>query len=224
MKLSTDRIIDAGMAVFAEAGYHGLSMRQVAKRLDAHAGSMYYHVPNKSALLQLMADRLAQQAYDAGTAALAALPEGAGWPERVEAQAVSLRQSLLRHPGGAVMFADSPKVLSTGALSLMERLLWTLGDAGVRDEHLGVAGDAVLSHITGYVLQEQGEPPAIEVGPEDVVELHRRFPLTVAAAGGDQDEKFVRSVRLLCAGIGALDGPGPEAATRSARSPSDDHG
>ncbi|WP_371772801.1 TetR/AcrR family transcriptional regulator [Streptomyces sp. NBC_01438] len=209
MKLSTDRIIDAGMAVFAEAGYHGLSMRQVAKRLDVHAGSMYYHVPNKSALLQLMADRLAQQAYDAGTAALAALPEGAGWPERVEAQAVSLRQSLLRHPGGAVMFADSPKVLSTGALSLMERLLRTLKDAGIRDEDLGIAGDAVLSHLTGYVLQEQGEPPAVEVGPEDVAELHRRFPLTVAAAaGGDQDEKFVRSVRLLCAGIRALDEAG----------------
>ncbi|MEV0916083.1 TetR/AcrR family transcriptional regulator [Streptomyces sp. NPDC049967] len=205
MKLNTDRIIDAGMAVFAEAGYHGLSMRQVAKRLDVHAGSMYYHVPNKSALLQLMADRLAQQAYDAGTAALAALPEGAGWPERVEAQAVSLRQSLLRNPGGAVMFADSPKVLSTGALSLMERLLRTLKDAGIRDEDLGVAGDAVLSHLTGYVLQEQGEPPAVEVGPEDVAGLHRRFPLTVAAAaGGDQDEKFVRSVRLLCAGIRGL--------------------
>lgn len=209
MKLSTDRIIDAGMAVFAEAGYHGLSMRQVAKRLDVHAGSMYYHVPNKSALLQLMADRLAQQAYDAGTAALAALPDGAGWPERVEAQAVSLRRSLLRQPGGAVMFADSPKVLSKGALSLMERLLRTLKDAGIQDEHLGIAGDAVLSHITGYVLQEQGEPPAVDVSAEDVAGLHRSFPLTVAAAAGqDQDEKFVRSVRLLCAGIGAVGGAG----------------
>ncbi|RPK49996.1 Tetracycline repressor protein class H [Streptomyces sp. ADI92-24] len=205
MKLSTDRIIDAGMAVFAEAGYHGLSMRQVAKRLDVHAGSMYYHVPNKSALLQLMADRLAQQAYDAGSAALAALPDGAGWPERVEAQAVSLRRSLLRHPGGAVMFADSPKVLSTGALSLMERLLRTLRDAGIQDEHLGIAGDTVFSHITGYVLQEQSESPAIDVSAEDVAELHRRFPMTVAAAAvHGPDERFVRSVRLLCAGIRAV--------------------
>lgn len=205
MKLSADRIIDAGMAVFAEAGYHGLSMRMVAKRLDVHAGSMYYHVPNKGALLQLMADRLAQQAYDAGTAALAALPDTAGWPERVEAQAVALRQSLLRHPGGAVMFADSPKVLSTGALSLMERLLRLLKDAGIRDEHLGIAGDTVFSHVTGFVLQEQSEPPALDVTAEDIAELHRRYPVTVAAAAThDPDEKFLRSVRLLCAGIGVL--------------------
>lgn len=204
MKLSKDRIIDAGMAVFAEAGYHGLSMRQVAKRLDAQAGSMYYHVPNKGALLQLMADRLAQQAYDAGTEALAALPEGADWPERIEAQAVSLRQSLLRHSGGAVMFADSPKVLSSGALSLMERLLRTLKDAGIDDEHLDVAGDAVFSHITGFVLQEQSEPPVLDVSAEDVAELRRRFPMTLAAASREEDEVFTGGVRLLCAGIRAL--------------------
>ncbi|MFF4531815.1 TetR/AcrR family transcriptional regulator [Streptomyces sp. NPDC001407] len=205
MKLTADRIIDAGMAVFAESGYHGLSMRQVAERLGAHAGSLYYHVPSKSALLRLMADRVARQAYDAGTAALAALPEEADWKDRVEAQAVTLRQGLRRHTGGAIMFADSPKVLSAGALSLMERLLRTLADAGVPDEHLIVAADTLLSHITGYVLQEQSESPTAAVSAEDAAALQERFPLTVAAAAAyGQDEKFIRSVRMLCAGIEVL--------------------
>lgn len=74
MKLTKERIVDAGMAVFAEVGYHNLSMRQVADRLDAHAGSLYYHVRGKDELLTLMADRVCRQAYDTGTAALAALP------------------------------------------------------------------------------------------------------------------------------------------------------
>lgn len=200
MKLTVDRIIDAGMAVFAESGYHGLSMRLVAERLDTFAGSLYYHVPSKSALLQLMADRLAQHAYDAGTAALAALPEGADWKARVEAQVGSLRTSIRRHPGGAVMFADSPKVLSAGALSLMERLLQTLADAGVPEDHRGTAADALLSHVTGFVLQEQGTPPALPVTEQDAADLLKRFPMTVAAAL-DEDGKFTRSVRLICAGI-----------------------
>lgn len=131
MKLTADRIIDAGMAVFAQTGYHGFSVRQVADRLDVHAGSLYYHVPSKAALLQLMADRVVRQAYEAGTAALAGLPAQAGWPARVTAQAVALRQSILQHPGGAIMLAGSPKTLSPGALSLMERLLATLAEAGV---------------------------------------------------------------------------------------------
>ncbi|MFB7663600.1 TetR/AcrR family transcriptional regulator [Kitasatospora sp. NPDC056138] len=208
MKLTADRIIDAGMAVFAETGYHGLSMRQVAERLDTHAGSLYYHVPSKSALLQLMADRVARQAYDAGSAALAALPDRTGWKARVEVQAVTLRRIVRQHPGGAVMLADSPKVLSAGALSLMERLLQTLSDAGVPDEHRGIAADALLSHITGFVLQEQSEPPALTVSAQDAADLHERFPMTVAAASAyDTDEKFARSVRLLCAGIETLIAP-----------------
>ncbi|WP_030244841.1 TetR/AcrR family transcriptional regulator, partial [Streptomyces sp. NRRL S-350] len=206
MKLTADRIIDAGMGVFAESGYHGLSMRKVAERLGARAGSLYYHVPSKGALLQLMADRLARQAYDAGTAALAALPQQADWKRRLEAQAVTLRHSIRQHPGGAALFADSPKVLSTGALSLMERLLRTLGDAGVPQATCAVAADALLSHVTGFVLQEQGDPPAVPVTPRAVAEVHERFPLTVAAASTSAralDEKFVQSVRLLCDGIEA---------------------
>ncbi|MFD8706144.1 TetR/AcrR family transcriptional regulator [Kitasatospora sp. NPDC059648] len=207
MKLTKDRIVDAGMAVFAEVGYQNLSMRQVADRLDAHAGSLYYHVRGKDELLALMADRVCRQAYDAGTQALAALAVGAPWQDRVEAQATALRRSIKQHPGGAQLLAESPGVLSTGALSLMERLLGTLLDAGLPAEHCGIAADTLLSHITGFVLQEQNQPTA---PPTVTAELHAdlcgRFPLVM----GDliprisQDEKFTRSLRLLCTGFAAL--------------------
>ncbi|MET7988894.1 TetR/AcrR family transcriptional regulator [Streptomyces sp. NPDC005281] len=207
MKLSADRIVEAGLAVFAEAGYHGVSMRRVAERLNAQAGSLYYHVPNKGALLQLMADRMARQAYDAGTAALADLPERASWQAQVEAQATSLRRSIRQHPGGAVMLADSPKLLSVGALSLMERLLQTLSTAGVPEHHRGIAADTLFSHITGFVLQEQGDPPAPHVTAQDTADLHERFPMTVAVASSHtEDEQFILSVRLICTGIGQLIG------------------
>ncbi|MCP2256333.1 transcriptional regulator, TetR family [Streptoalloteichus tenebrarius] len=223
MKLTTELIVDAGMAVFAEVGYQGLSMREVARRLDVHAGSLYYHVRNKSALVALMAERVAGLAYEEGSAALAALPEDADWQDRVEAQLVALRRSVQRHPGGAVLLADSPKTLSAGALSLMERLLRTLADAGLPAEHRIVAADALLSHVTGFVLQEQGEtPPPTMDHAADVADaadaagaagaagavlddLRERFPLTMAEAPTyDQDEKFLRGVRLFCAGVRAL--------------------
>ncbi|MFE0021706.1 TetR/AcrR family transcriptional regulator [Amycolatopsis sp. NPDC059021] len=206
MKLTTDRIIDAGMATFAEVGYQALSMRQVAERLDVHAGSLYYHVRNKNALLQLMADRVARQAYDAGTAVLAGLPADAGWQARIEAQARTLRESIKRHPGGAILLADSPKVLSEGALALMERLLRTLADAGVPERERIIGADTVLSYVTGFVLQEQSESaaPGVGAGSADLVE---RFPLTVEGASMyEEDEMFARSIRLLCEGIGNLPG------------------
>ncbi|KAA2261067.1 TetR/AcrR family transcriptional regulator [Solihabitans fulvus] len=208
MKLTAERIIDAGMEIFAEGGYHALSMRQVAERLDAQAGSLYYHVKNKNALLQLMADRVARQAYDAGTAALAALPDPRDWRARLEAQASSLRRSIQPHPGAALLLAHSPTVLSVGALSLMERLLLTLSDAGVPDEDRGIAADTILSHVTGFVLQEQSESVTPTVSAKEAAELYRRFPRTIAAGlAFDADEKFARSVRLLCAAVATLIAP-----------------
>ncbi|MEV8099289.1 TetR/AcrR family transcriptional regulator [Kitasatospora sp. NPDC085879] len=210
MKLTKGRIVDAGMAVFAEVGYHHLSMRQVADRLDTHAGSLYYHVRGKDELLALMADRICRRAYDAGTEALAALPSTAGWPDRVHAQAAGLRRSIGEHPGGARLLAESPGMLSTGALALMERLLATLGDAGLPAEDGAVAADTLLSHVTGFVLQEQNQPTA---PPPVTAELHadlcERFPLLMGPTFPrlSQDEKFTRSVRLLCAGFATLARP-----------------
>ncbi len=209
MKLTKERIVDAGMAVFAEVGYQNLSMRQVADRLDAHAGSLYYHVRGKDELLALMADRICHRAYEEGTAALEALPPAARWPDRIEAQATALRLSIRQHPGGAQLFAESPGMLSTGALSLMERLLRTLLDGGVPAERCGIAADVLLSHVTGFVLQEQNQPAAAPpVTAERYADLCARFPLLMGPLVErlGQDEKFTRSVRLLCAGFTALPG------------------
>jgi TetR/AcrR family tetracycline transcriptional repressor len=204
VKLTRDRIVDASMAVLAEVGYDGLAMRRVADRLDARVGSLYYHVRDKNALLRLMADRVTRQAHDAATTALAALPADATWQDRVHVQAGTLRHTLLSHRGGAQLLAGSPQTLSTGALGLMERLLATLRDAGVPSGDRIVAADTILSHITGFVLQEQTESAPSDVRPEDIAELAERFPLTFAEApGGDQNTKFARSIRLLCAAVGA---------------------
>ena len=205
MKLDRERIVDAAMQTCADVGLDGLSMRRVADRLDVHAGSLYYHVPNKEALLRLMADRVARHAYDAAGVAIAALPASAGWVEQVVAQAVALRGSVTRHPGGAVLLAGSPTRLSAGALSLMERLLETLRDAGLDGSDRAIAADTVLSHVTGFALQEQSVAPVPAVTVEEVTELRRRFPLTMTGPSPqDVDEQFVRSVRLICAGIAAL--------------------
>ncbi|WP_371933780.1 TetR/AcrR family transcriptional regulator C-terminal domain-containing protein [Streptomyces castrisilvae] len=86
------------------------------------------------------------------------------------AQATALRLSIKQHPGGAQLLAESPGTLSTGALSLMERLLRTLLDAGLPAGHCAIAADTLLSHITGFVLQEQNQPAA----PPPVTARHRR--------------------------------------------------
>ncbi|GGP33061.1 hypothetical protein GCM10018980_77370 [Streptomyces capoamus] len=210
MKLTKERIVDAGMAVFAEVGYQHLSMRQVADRLDTHAGSLYYHVRGKEELLALMADRVCRRAYDAGTDALAALPPDAPWQDRVEAQVTTLRTEIMQHPGGAQLLAESPGRLSMGAFLLMERLLRTLLDGGLPAAHCGIAADTLLSHVTGFVLQEQNQPTTPPNVTADLhADLREQFPLVMGALIPrlSHDEKFTRSIRLLCTGFAALTQP-----------------
>ncbi|MFJ6777201.1 TetR/AcrR family transcriptional regulator C-terminal domain-containing protein, partial [Kitasatospora sp. NPDC091257] len=135
------------------------------------------------------------------------LPPTATWQDRTQAQATALRLSIKQHPGGAQLLAESPGMLSTGALSLMERLLRTLLDAGLPAEHCAIAADTLLSHVTGFVLQEQNQPATPPpVTAELYTELRERFPLLMdpSMPRHSQDEKFARSVRLLCAGIATL--------------------
>ncbi|GIG22417.1 TetR family transcriptional regulator [Cellulomonas chitinilytica] len=210
MKLTRDRVVDAGLEVLAEDGLAGVTMRATARRLDAQAGSLYYHVADRAHLVRLMADRVAQRAYDAGTRELADLPDPDDWRSAVRVQATTLRTTIREHAGGAVLLASAPSLASTGALQLMERLLATLARAGVPVGERAVAADAVLSHVTGFVLQEQTAAP---VGPPDVdglAGLAAAFPLTFQSMGAgpdDEDATFARGVDLLCAGIAAhLDG------------------
>jgi TetR/AcrR family transcriptional regulator, cholesterol catabolism regulator len=45
-------ILDAAAAVFAEKGYHGAGMRDIAERLGMKAGSLYFHLTSKDAALE----------------------------------------------------------------------------------------------------------------------------------------------------------------------------
>lgn len=50
-KLSRDLIIAEALLLLQEEGVDGLSLRRLAKRLEVQAPSLYWHVPDKNALL-----------------------------------------------------------------------------------------------------------------------------------------------------------------------------
>lgn len=52
-----DKILDVTVEMIAEVGYHGLSMRDVARRVGISHPGVIYHFPNKEALLMAVIDR-----------------------------------------------------------------------------------------------------------------------------------------------------------------------
>jgi AcrR family transcriptional regulator len=55
--VAPERILRAATALFRERGYHGTSMRTLARGLRMEAASLYYHFPSKQEILFAILDR-----------------------------------------------------------------------------------------------------------------------------------------------------------------------
>lgn len=63
-RLSKDRLVEEGIRLLGEEGFEGVSLRNLASRLGVRAPSLYWHVPDKAALLSAMMERLFCESLD----------------------------------------------------------------------------------------------------------------------------------------------------------------
>jgi AcrR family transcriptional regulator len=97
-RIRREDILTAAVAVYAEAGYHGSSLREIAKRAGiTHAGLLYYF-PTKEALLAAVLER--RDAEDTEREQLA-IPPGLEFLRHI----VALMAYNTRHPGIVDLYA-----------------------------------------------------------------------------------------------------------------------
>ncbi|WP_051804245.1 TetR/AcrR family transcriptional regulator [Streptomyces griseus] len=206
-------VIDAAMELLDESGLDQLSTRRIADRLGVRAGAIYWHVKDKDELLAELADRIVAACLDAVPVPVAEAPAGRpaetraeaalGPAVRLTAAAHAVRAAMLAHPDGAALVAGHA-VPGPHSLVLADRLCGLAREAGLPLPLAAVAGDALLSYVTGFVLQEQrressGPRPAPDLSPD-------RLPhLAAALAEGlpDEDTAFAAGVDLLVTAVAA---------------------
>jgi TetR/AcrR family transcriptional regulator, tetracycline repressor protein len=170
--LSPAVIRAAALELVGEGGYTALSMRNLGARLGVKAASLYYHVPNRAALLRLIAD------YVAVRAASSIGPAG-DWRAALTGLARSLRRTLGEHPGATVIVATqdvSPEVwqpLVPPILSLMHATL------EVTDETALFLVQSLYVLVTGLALAEFGDAPEPPAAPPEFYDTW--FDIAVAA-------------------------------------------
>jgi len=146
-------VVDAAMRVLAENGLPGLSMRRIAEELDVQVSALYWHFPNKQALLAAVSERIV------GAAQADAAPDAV-------AIATALRDRLLAHPDGAEIVSSS---LALGLLDLPQHAL--LADAaaalGLSDAVADVAARTIVHYVIGCTFHEQQRMHAAVVGAAD---------------------------------------------------------
>jgi TetR/AcrR family transcriptional regulator, tetracycline repressor protein len=185
-----------------ELGPKGLTMRRLGAALGVDATTIYYYVPNKAFLEDLVVDavmkRVDLQADD---------PEAPS-AERVMTLVQALAAALLAHPR-ALPFLASKAFTTPASLHPIEHLLGILRDAGLDYPH----AVAVVNNIFFYTLGAASARAAGLLDPELPSKAlaalaalpEEEFPHVTAAARGAQllhrDLEFELGARALVTGL-----------------------
>ncbi|MFC3849659.1 TetR family transcriptional regulator [Corynebacterium hansenii] len=190
MQLTKDIIMDAAVGILDEYGLQDLTIRRLARHLDAAAGAMYWHFPSKQALLGAVADRL-----------LAPLSEFAAtgdWRADATAFAESLHACLTSHRDGAEV-VSAGLATDTVAVRPASLLAPLLDDAPIPGELAADAAATLVYFVLGATVDEQTAAELAKVADAGA-DGPRPSRAGDAAA---HDRRIRHGVELIIAGIAA---------------------
>ncbi|GAA4607844.1 TetR/AcrR family tetracycline transcriptional repressor [Actinoplanes octamycinicus] len=207
MALDRQRIVAEAVALLDAEGLDGVTTRKLAARLGVQSPTLYWHVPNKAALVTAIADAILDQEF--GEMA----PPGPDqpWPDWLAALAGRLRRALLAHPDGARVVSAAQ--LSATMAALSELAMSTLVARGVPLRQARVIVLTVERFTVGHVLEEQAPRPDAEaLTGFDMATFGERHPTVVAAIteyfrpGRTVDDLFRDCLEVVIAGAAATAG------------------
>ena len=204
--LTREAVVSAAVAMADAEGLGRLSMRRLGETLGVEAMSLYHHLPNKTALLDAMVDRVFAEMDP---------PSGDDWRAGLRARAVSQRAVLRRHRW-ALSVIESRATPGYETIRHHEATLGFLRRTGFAVRATGHAYALLDAFVMGFVLQEQQLPfdddsaPDVAAGILDqhaAVELPHlaEFMSEVVLAGGyDFGDEFDVGLDLVLDAVSGL--------------------
>jgi TetR/AcrR family tetracycline transcriptional repressor len=178
LALDRQRIVAEAVALLDAEGLEGVTTRKLAARLGVQSPTLYWHLPNKAALVTAIADAILDQEF--GDMA----PPGPDepWRDWLSGLAGRLRRALLAHPDGARVISAAQLSVTMAAIS--ELAMSTLVARGIPLRPARVIVLTVERFTVGHVLEEQAPRPDAEALQHfDLDAFTERHPTVVAAIG-----------------------------------------
>ena len=207
-RLSREGIVAAAVALADREGLDGMSMRRLAQQLGADPMSIYYHLKDKNALVEAMADAV--------VAEIAPVPPvpGEPWTDRLRAIIMAARHAMLRHPWAAGLLAGRPAP-TPATIDHVERVLAALREGGCSVALSHHALHLLGSRLLGFSQDLFDDSPAVRPAPEvaaaqaaawatshpHVAELAGAVTHEGALGGCDDDAEFAFALDVLLEGL-----------------------
>jgi AcrR family transcriptional regulator len=220
--LSREQIVRAAVELADASGLESVSTRNVAARLSVAAASLYWHVPSKGDLHELM--------FDAIIPEIALPPAGAGWRDALRAIARSTRTLFQRHPW-AILLGVQPGLGPNNqryAQAALAALSDAVTDPGQQVEVLAL----VNNYLFGFAHREAAWQQARRNSGLDDTQWAARIGRYLDQVAGQapvtaqvlstrlhlaSDQSFEYGLDCLLHGIAARLAPAPEGPVRPPR-------
>ena len=151
MTLDRQRIIAEAVALLDAEGLDGVTTRKLAARLGVQSPTLYWHLPNKAALVTAIAEAILDEQFGEMSP-----PEpDERWQDWLIGLAERLRRALLAHPDGARIISTAQLSLKMAAIS--ELAMSSLVARGIPLRQARVIVLTVERFTVGHVLE--GELP-----------------------------------------------------------------
>jgi len=161
--LTREQIVRTALEALDAEGLAGLSIRKLAAKLGSGATSLYWHVPTKDDLIDLLIDEVW------GEIDIPA-PELAGWRSGLLLFAHSMRSVILRHPWLPEVMYTRPSQ-GPNAMTMGTRGLALIDAAGITGRNADFALGTVMSFVLGNTGAEVATRELARRGGQSLDEL-----------------------------------------------------
>lgn len=208
LTLDRQRIVTEAVALLDAEGLDGVTTRKLAARLGVQSPTLYWHLPNKAALVTAIAELILEQQFPEMSP-----PEpDERWQDWLIGLAERLRRALLAHPDGARVISAAQLSLKMAGIS--EVAMSTLVARGIPLRQARMIVLTVERFTIGYVLEEQAPRPDTEaVKGFDMAAFTAEYPTVVAGIteyfqpGRTVDDLFRDCLELIIEGAAAKSSP-----------------
>jgi len=178
--LNRERVLTAAVQLADDGGIEALTMRGLAESLDVEAMSLYYHVANKEALLDGVADMVVDEINEA----VSALEPASGpedWKKVLRGRILTARQVMLRHKWAPALLETRT---STGpaVLNYFNGLLEIFRAGGISYDLAHHSLHALGSRALGFTQELFDPAPGSddeEVSSETMEQMAAEVPLLI---------------------------------------------
>ncbi|MGQ4599874.1 TetR/AcrR family transcriptional regulator C-terminal domain-containing protein [Nocardia sp. R6R-6] len=185
MQLHRADVVDGALAILDRYGLADLTMRRLAGSLQVQPGALYWHFPNKQALLGAVADKILAPMEDP--------IDADDWSGQVAELAHRLRDCLLAYRDGAELVSATYASRLTTSKG-RERLMSAAIRAGMPRHEADLAAFTLLYYVLGQTVDEQSRMQMDSMGALD----DDTSPLTETP---DATARFDFGLQLFVAGV-----------------------